>query len=237
MLNINIHNHTTFSDGSHKPEALVEHGHSEGIEVLGISDHFATSKVRCPHPPQLKEYISRLDEIKQQYRSKLDLLLGVEIDSSLKRTDFDSFNYSDINLLDFILIEYVEDPLWRGMKLNQFTQFVKKLTVPVGLAHPDIELCFHKFDARDVIAEFEKNNIFIELDTAWHNARSGKQYYHLAENFFELLKDTDVALAIGTDTHDNIDDVSNIKDAKDFIERKGLERNLELFLDLVGLSR
>lgn len=39
MIRIDLHLHSTFSDGSMTPEALVAHGRSKGIAVLSLTDH------------------------------------------------------------------------------------------------------------------------------------------------------------------------------------------------------
>jgi hypothetical protein len=39
MLRIDLHLHSTFSDGSMTPEALVAHGRSKGLSVMCLTDH------------------------------------------------------------------------------------------------------------------------------------------------------------------------------------------------------
>ena len=39
MIRIDLHLHSTFSDGSMTPEALVAHGRSKGVAVMSLTDH------------------------------------------------------------------------------------------------------------------------------------------------------------------------------------------------------
>jgi len=39
MIRIDLHLHSTFSDGSMTPEALVAHGRSKGVTVMSLTDH------------------------------------------------------------------------------------------------------------------------------------------------------------------------------------------------------
>ena len=39
MLNIDLHSHSTVSDGLLTPTQLVEHAAARGVEVLALTDH------------------------------------------------------------------------------------------------------------------------------------------------------------------------------------------------------
>jgi len=237
MLYHNIHNHTTYSDGMHTPEELLRYAHRKGLELLGITDHYATTKVRSIHPEQLVQYVKHLARLKIEVKKKVVLLNGIELDASKKRTNFDSIDIDTLNTLDYVLFEYVSDPLWGGMDFPDFLEVRKKIRVPVGLAHPDIDLCFRDREPDNVIAELEKNNIFIELSTSSENTRNGKTYYRLASEFFHVLKYSNVPLAVGTDTHHDAKDIANIYDAIEFVERLGLEENVERFMKMMKVKK
>ena len=61
---IDLHTHTTCSDGTDRPRELVNKAIVQGLEVLGISDHDTTSG---------------WEEATQALRGKLQLVLGAEI--------------------------------------------------------------------------------------------------------------------------------------------------------------
>jgi len=61
---IDLHTHTTCSDGTDRPRELVNKAIVQGLEILGISDHDTTSG---------------WEEATQALRGKLQLVLGAEI--------------------------------------------------------------------------------------------------------------------------------------------------------------
>ena len=61
---IDLHTHTTCSDGTDRPRELVNKAIVQGLEVLGISDHDTTSG---------------WEEATQALRGKLQLVLGAEV--------------------------------------------------------------------------------------------------------------------------------------------------------------
>ncbi len=63
---IDIHAHTTFSDGTDSPRALVNNAITHGIDILGITDH---------------DSIASWEEAANAIRGKLKLVLGAEISS------------------------------------------------------------------------------------------------------------------------------------------------------------
>jgi histidinol phosphatase-like PHP family hydrolase len=236
MLNHNIHNHTTYSDGSYTPEQIVRYAYKKGLDVVGISDHYATDKVRSISFEQLPTYIQHLRRLKIENRSKIRLISGVEIDSSNVRTALDKLDYRQLNKLNFVLFEYVQDPLWAGMAFDKFIELSERFSVPVGLAHMDIELCFYEIDPQIVIPELEKHNIFIELSSSMRYVRFGKQYYHLAEDFFMELSNSKVPIAVGTDTHQDANDIIDIYDATEFIKKMNLTENLNRFFKMIEMQ-
>ena len=232
MLYHNIHNHSTYSDGMHTPEELIRYASKRGLDIIGISDHYATKKVRSIEKEQLKQYVQHLSRLRIESKGKVSLLTGVEIDASKARTEFTA-----LNSLDFVLFEYVENPLWDGISLDEFFYLRKKLDVPVGLAHPDIDLCFPDTDPEQLLSEFEENNVFLELSTSVENTRNGRTFYRLAMEFFHVLKYTEVAIAIGSDTHHDGKDVANIYDATEFVEQLELEKNIEMFMKMMNIKK
>lgn len=43
---MNLHNHTTFSDGALEPEELISAAVEAGLGAVAVTDHFKTSKVK-----------------------------------------------------------------------------------------------------------------------------------------------------------------------------------------------
>ena len=63
-MKIDLHTHTTFSDGTMSPTELVQHAIINGVSVLGLTDH---------------DTVAGWDEATASVRSGLQLVLGAEI--------------------------------------------------------------------------------------------------------------------------------------------------------------
>lgn len=223
---MNLHNHTTFSDGRYSPRQIIEAGVDFGLTHIAITDHYMTSKVDSIPYDGLLKYIDEINTLAKEFQDDITVLCGVEFDSCKKRTDFSKIEYEDINKLDLVLFEYVQNDIWNGMPLWELLRIRENIKCQVGLAHNDIGKNFSHTKYDELIAVLEANKIFIELCPSLRNSKLNTPYYHFAEGFFEILRGSEVLISIGTDTHSNIKNVGNIEDAMDFIERYGLEENL-----------
>ncbi len=226
LIMMNLHNHTTFSDGLFPPEAIIRKAISCGLNYVGITDHYLTRKVRSMDNRDLEAYINTINELKDRYEGEIRVMGGVEIDASRERTDFDALRYDLLNSLDYVLFEYVNDDLWEGMHLWELFNIVRKIEVPVGLAHNDISRNFREIDYEALINVLEDNNMFVELSASPRNSKFNRPYYRFAPDFFHLLSKSEVLISIGTDTHTNLDEVCMINDAIAFVEEMRLENNL-----------
>lgn len=223
---MNLHNHTTFSDGRYSPRQIIEAGVDFGLTHIAITDHYMTSKVESIPFDGLLNYIDEINTLAKEFQDDIIVLCGVEFDSCKKRTNFSKIEYEDLNKLDLILFEYVQNDIWNGMPLWELLRIRENIKCQVGLAHNDIGKNFSHTKYDELIAVLEANKIFIELCPSLRNSKLNTPYYHFAEGFFEILRGSEVLISIGTDTHSNIKNVGNIEDAMDFIERYGLEENL-----------
>ena len=77
-----LHTHTTFSDGRNTPEEMVLSAIGMGMSTLGISDHSYTSfdESYCIPRHRLEEYKACIRMLKEKYRDRIELRLGLEKD-------------------------------------------------------------------------------------------------------------------------------------------------------------
>ncbi|MBR5345375.1 MAG: histidinol-phosphatase HisJ family protein [Clostridia bacterium] len=75
MLKANFHTHTTFCDGKDTPEAMAEAALALGFEQLGFSGHMDPD-IHMDWPA----YLRHITALREQYRGRLDILCGVELD-------------------------------------------------------------------------------------------------------------------------------------------------------------
>lgn len=96
MIRANFHTHTNFSDGANTPEEMVLTALSLGMTALGFSDHSpltgckGTSGIPADREKAYRQEILRL---KDAYADKLELYLGLEIDSNSTPTPY-TYDYT-----------------------------------------------------------------------------------------------------------------------------------------------
>lgn len=229
---INLHNHSTFSDGAHKPEVMVRAAVKEGLKVFGLSDHYETTKIpgRSLPPESLEAYLSHLEELKQKYAKKIAFKVGLEIDFCLMRTNFTRFPWQMTSSLDYVLLEYVEEEPWGGLGLREALRLRDRFDCKVGLAHNDLEDNFGEARYEEVARSLADHDIFLELCPTPRNFRGMTPYYYHCEPFFEFARTYGVKFSIGTDTHVNPSEVGEVHNAVSFLQQLGLTDRL-VFLD------
>lgn len=229
---MNLHNHTIWSDGTLKPEEIVEEAIKGKLKYIGISDHYETTKTKSISKEDIEKYIKEITELKKKYEGKIHLLVGIEIDFS-ERTDVENISYDTLNKLDYVMYEYVQDDFWNGFPLWELLLLRKNIKKPVGLAHNEVGKNFQDVNLPALMRVLENNNIFIELAPGVRNSKLGKPYYYFAGPFFKELKQYQIPISIGSDTHNSLSEVCNIQDAVDFIENLGLKENLDKMRSLL----
>jgi len=220
---INLHSHTDFSDGSFSASAIVEAAAKGGLSHIAITDHFETSKVaRCLRSSQFDEYLSQLRALRDEHRGRIQVLAGVEIDTSPVRTNLENLPVDKLNELDLVLLEYVNDWNTGGSALNELDALISRLDVPVGLAHTDIATAFCGIAPEEVADLLRSYGLFVEVNTAAFYSRDGVPYYEGSREHFSAFKDK-VKVSVGTDVHRNIAEVANVRRGYEFVRESGLE--------------
>jgi hypothetical protein len=217
-----LHNHTKGSDGRFDARTIVEKAVEGKLDFVGISDHYATTRVRCID--DLKGYIVDMRQLKKEFEDRMLVLAGVELDASHERTDFERLDYNSLNKLDYVLFEHVQDELWKGMPVWQFINVRKKFKVPCGLAHNDLGRNFGE-TRTDYLAEvFVSDEIFIELNCGRRYSKMGKFYYELSESLVREFASKGVKLSLGCEGHR--EEVAEVSKAMEFVLFNGLEGDL-----------
>ncbi len=224
---MNFHIHTTWSDGIFTPEIIVREAIKRKMDKIAITDHYLTKKTASLPPKYLKMYVEDIRGLKKKYSKDIDIYIGLEIDFS-SRTDLE--NLPDFSDVDFLLFEYVQDDLWEGYPLWMLLNLRKKINKPVILAHNDISRNFKGADHNALLHVLEADNIGVELNTNYDYTRLGLPFYRLAEEFFSNLRNYNIPISVGSDLHDEIEDLNDVEDAFTFIQEMHLDKNFKLFL-------
>ncbi|MEW5815563.1 MAG: histidinol-phosphatase [Spirochaetota bacterium] len=82
MIKANYHTHTSFCDGSAEPEIFVQEAIKRGFKALGFSGHaplpYKTSWTM--NLPVLSSYCETIAILREKYRDKIQIYLGLEVD-------------------------------------------------------------------------------------------------------------------------------------------------------------
>ncbi len=78
-MNIDLHTHTTASDGTLTPQELVEEAKRQGVEALGITDHDTT------------EGLEKAQEAGERY--DVEIIPGIEVNTDLDGTEVHLLGY------------------------------------------------------------------------------------------------------------------------------------------------
>lgn len=82
MIKTNFHTHTYLCDGIDTPEEMVLTAIEKGFTALGFSGHsyYELDKDITLTPDDLKIYIPEINRLKEKYKDKIEILLGLEQD-------------------------------------------------------------------------------------------------------------------------------------------------------------
>lgn len=82
MINKDLHVHTVFCDGKSTPREMVEAALRAGVTTLGFSGHSHTpiDESYCMTPAGTIAYRKEIMRLKEEYRGRIEILLGIEMD-------------------------------------------------------------------------------------------------------------------------------------------------------------
>ena len=101
----NLHIHTTFSDGKHTPEEIVQEAIGRGFDSIGFSEHsymhFSPSISQMP-VEKTDDYKREIHRLKEKYRGAIDVFCGLEC-VFYSEVPLDGFDYliGSVHYLDF----------------------------------------------------------------------------------------------------------------------------------------
>jgi len=225
---INLHVHSTWSDGAHVPRDLMRSAIVHGLTHIGITDHYLTRKLSTPQfcvgPDEVAAYAADIREVAEDHARWLDVLVGLEVDWSVRAAPYLPALWPQVGELDYLLFEYVDDAAWEGDSLEALLALRPSLTLPVGLAHNDLAGNFaERYTPEALVELLEASDLFLELPTA---PQTG---YYRAQDPYTLrvwacLAESGVRYSVGSDAHQRIDAVAEVDDAHQFLEERGLRQ-------------
>ncbi|MGB9815774.1 MAG: PHP domain-containing protein [Thermoplasmata archaeon] len=227
---IDFHIHSTFSDGLYGLNEIARYAYEKGFYAIGITDHFSTRKVRSMDTAVIKRYLEEIESID----IPLKIFKGLEIDFS-PRTDISLIGGKIFEGLDYILFEYVGDISMGGYPLWKLLDIYDDIGLPIGLAHNNLQKNFSSIEMDNFLDLLETHQIFVEVNTNKNYSILGDYYYSLSDEFFKKFKDRDIPVSIGSDMHENLDEMLNVSRGINFIESLGIEENVKIFLKMLNI--
>lgn len=118
----NYHTHTTYCDGKDAPEEMVKKAIELGLSELGFSGHPYTAfdTEPCMTREGTEQYKREITQLKEKYRDKIKILLGIEQDYYCKEpTDDYDYVLGSVHYLfkgdDCIIIDYSKEHLQKAV--------------------------------------------------------------------------------------------------------------------------
>ena len=193
---INLHTHTVYCDGKDSPEELVQHALALGMKGLGFSGHeYSPNDVDfCMSEKDTKKYIEEICRLKEMYKDKIDIYLGIERDYF---GEIDEFPY------DYVIgsLHYVEkdgvlmcvDYTAETMEYNVETHFEGDYRRYVERYYEIIADLIPKTNGTivghfDLITKFNEGNRYFDEDADWYREAALNALHKVAEHkpIFEI---------------------------------------------------
>jgi len=217
------------------PEDIAQYAVDNNIKIIGFSDHLFSFKLSIQTQQQFFLYIETIEKINKKYK-EVCFLKGGELDIEDYTPNIEQF----ISYLDYVNLEYIKNI----KQLSYIGKILGKLNKPAFLVHtlftnkknPHIHALFYKKN-KELIKVLKDFNIGIELTCGYRNqlfdetTNTRINYYRLNEELFELCKDELIPISIGTDMHDDLQEISNLNDGLNFLKEKDLIFNYNISLN------
>lgn len=248
----NFHTHSIFCDGKNTPKEIVESAIEKGFDAIGFSGHGYTPFDLRYCMKDVPSYIAEIKRLKEEYKDKIEVYLGVEEDAfnPLNRSDFDyvigSSHYFKVDD-KYYPIDSSYDYFKKCLDVfNYDTRFLAETYYSTFVDYivkrkPDIVGHFDlitKFDELDKSLFFEdkkynqivekymkeavKSECIFEVNTG-AIARGLRSSVYPAENLLDIIKKENGKLILSSDSH-NIDTLDfGFNDAKKYLKSIGFD--------------
>ncbi|MFB6204178.1 MAG: PHP domain-containing protein [Candidatus Nanohaloarchaea archaeon] len=214
------HTHTTYSDGEF-PEAMASAAEEHGLDGIGFADHLLPGlDERRQHYgmnmdiPEVRERRSEaIEKMRDEYSiqiwdaAEIDYLPGIELEETLRNTDFDyvlgSVHYLDG---DHVLAERHFSGLDKGQREQKVDQYFDSLVDMVEselfdvAAHPDaiennqyLEPLVTEEHYDRLFQAFRRSDTLPEINAA--------KALEPETSFYRRWRDEDLEFSFGTDAH------------------------------------
>jgi HisJ family histidinol phosphate phosphatase len=203
---VDLHLHSTFSDGHNTPEDIIKHAILRKYMEIAIVDHVRKTTV------WLDKFAFEIERLKRIYRDRITLYSGIEAKVINLKGDIDAkpefFTTVDLVLGAFHRIPKGEDQYFSEDEINAnrdraleywFTGFMKLLennNVHI-IAHPTAILKRH-----NIVVPSDMKSIIARKAAYWGKTLEVNSKYQVPdEEFLSILHANKVKLSFGSDSH------------------------------------
>ncbi len=111
MRKVDLHIHSTYSDGVNSIEEIIKSAIDKGFEFVGISDHSFTpfDLSYCMKRTDYSKYIGEINYLKEKFKDKIKIYCGIEQDF-FSDEDTSDFDYT-IGSVHYIRIDDIYIPV------------------------------------------------------------------------------------------------------------------------------
>lgn len=196
MLRGDVHVHTTWSDGAHSIEEMVEEARTYGYEYIAITDHSKYLRVANGlNETRLRKQREEIERLNEKY-DDIHIFSGVEMDI----LPDGSLDFSDDFLQEMDLVIAAIHSSFNQSEteiMKRLTQALENPYVDI-IAHPTGRLIgrrdHYAVDVEQLIEKAHETGTVLEL-----NANPNR--FDLKPYWLERAKEANVPIAINTDAH------------------------------------
>lgn len=214
-----LHSHTYYSYcGKDSPEAVIKNAITNGIELMGISDHYYGVVMNRPgvtyesaehrvitHNNALKRYFEHIKTLADKYKDYIEVWCGVEITAIDKGFTLLPDGV-DVSMFDYCLIENFQ---LQDSVIDDVLAFAARCGCKrVGFAHMDLPayILAKGLDTDEFLGKMNKQNVFWELNVNYdskHNYREHQYVKDFFKNtaFIDAVKKSGMKMSVGFDGH------------------------------------
>ncbi|MBR7132020.1 MAG: histidinol-phosphatase [Clostridia bacterium] len=191
----NYHTHSVFCDGDNTPEEIVCAAIEQGFSAIGFSGHGYTDFDSSYCMQDTAGYIAEVKRLKEKYKNKIQVYLGVEEDAHclVNRADFDyiigSLHYTRKDGKRYPIDSDYECfktclELWNGDVLGFAEEYYSFFCDYILKRRPDI------------IGHFDLITKFDEMDTSLFFAND--EYNRIAEKYIKIALQSGCIFEVNT---------------------------------------
>ena len=231
------HTHTIYSKNNHGKGTIrenVEQGIKIGLQEIYITDHGPGHLLFGINRSKLPQIRKEIDELKKEYKDKIDIILGVEAnivdyngkcdikDEDLKYFDKVNLGYHSgvwfRNIKSFVIYHILNKIAKINKKVEAYCRKVNTDAIIKIIEERDINLITHpgdkvKIDILRLAEACEKNNVIMEINS---------HHTHLNVEEIKIAMKTNVNFSVGSDAH-RPEDVGVVDKAIKRMEKVNLE--------------